>query len=162
MARLLEADCASCLDPSTPNAAIVNQIMADLETEILSPFELPPNAISRNLYDDLELPWSAETSSPETFPQSHFIRMTWDRDGELSDGKDFLGGSNTVSLELLQEGYGTGSTVTRWRAAHPDLAHTEADCVVQTIEKIREAIGPEAGGTVRGGLSTGLLLFKRV
>ncbi|KAL4987405.1 S-adenosyl-L-methionine-dependent methyltransferase [Aspergillus falconensis] len=148
--------------PSTPNAATVNQIMADLETEVLSPFELPPNAVSRNLYDDLELPWSAETSSVETFPQSQFIRMAWDRDGELSDGKDFLGGSSTVSLELLQEGYGTGSTVTRWRAAHPDLAHTEADCVVQAIEKIREAIGPEAGGTVRGGLSTGLLLFKRL
>lgn len=147
-------------DPSSPNANRVNRIMEELQREVLLPLELSPNVICRNLYDTLQLPWDVEP--PVTaFDDAQFVRIEWDRDGVLSNGKDFLGGSHDISLDALQEGYGTGSTVTRWRAAHPDLANTVEDCVVRTIQKIRQEMGP-GEGKIRGNLSTALLLFKRV
>lgn len=147
-------------DPSTPNADKVNCIMEDLQRDVLSRFELPPNVVCRNLYDSLQLPWTVEP--PVTaFDETQFVRIEWDRDGVLSNGKDFVGGTHDISLDALQAGYSTGSTVTRWRAAHPDLASTEEDCVVQTIQRIRQTIGP-GEEKIRGGLSMGLLLFKRV
>nr|POE75181.1 hypothetical protein CFP56_63416 [Quercus suber]POE94738.1 hypothetical protein CFP56_16975 [Quercus suber] len=66
-----------------------------------------------------------------------------------------------VSLEMLEQGYATGSTVTRWRAANPQSAVTADDCIAKTIARIRKAIGPKAPQIIRGNASSVLLLFKR-
>lgn len=134
--------------------------MRDLEDRILAPFELPPNQLSRTLYDNLVLPWDLDSPSP-SFHEEDFRRLEWDRDGVLSDPVDFFGGSKDIPLEVLEKGYGTGSTVTRWREAHPHLVDTEDDCIIKIIKQIREVIGHEAGDKIRGSTSTVLLLFKR-
>ncbi len=58
----------------------------------------------------------------------------------------------------MQKKLGTASMVTRWRAAHPDLANTDKDLAIQTIQEIREAIG---GEELIMGHSCTLLLFKK-
>lgn len=58
----------------------------------------------------------------------------------------------------LQKKIGTASMVTRWRDAHPDLANTDEDVVVQMTQEAREAIG---GEDIIVGNSCTLLLFKK-
>jgi trans-aconitate 3-methyltransferase len=120
---------------------------------------LPPNRISREMYDALPLPWTVVPPVPE-FPESGFVRREWDRDGVLTDGKDFLGGGQQQTLDELERSLGTASMVTRWRDAYPELAYTERDCVRQTMAKIRQLLGEEAK-TLRTGSGTALLMFKR-
>ncbi|KAK1976430.1 S-adenosyl-L-methionine-dependent methyltransferase [Colletotrichum cereale] len=146
--------------PSSQNAAELNRIMRQLETGELASFELAPNVLSRALYHDLTLPWELDTPNP-AFDESAYVRQEWDRDGVLTDGKDFFGGSLDISLDLLEKGYDTASTVTRWRAANREIAHGPDDCVKKTIARLHEAVGPKANGSIRGNTSTVLLLFKR-
>ncbi|KAL1983787.1 hypothetical protein VTN96DRAFT_9873 [Rasamsonia emersonii] len=146
--------------PSTPNAAAVQQALGHLEKDFLEPYMLPPNRLTRDMYDHLPLPWNVDPPVP-AFPESEFVRHEWNRDGVLTDGEDFFCGSREVSLEVLERVLGTGSMVTRWRDAHPELAHTDEDCVVKTIRRVREALGPESGDKIRAGVATVILLFKR-
>ncbi|KAJ3962697.1 hypothetical protein N0V92_000591 [Colletotrichum tropicale] len=133
---------------------------AALETDDLAQFELAPNVLSRTLYDDLALPWKLESAHPD-FEESSYVRREWDRDGVLTDGEDFFGDSLEISLDILEKGYDTASTVTRWRAANPELAHGPDDCVKKTIAQLRKAAGPQSNGSIRGSTSTVLLLLKR-
>ncbi|KAF4910813.1 putative methyltransferase [Colletotrichum fructicola] len=146
--------------PSSHNAAELNRIMRQLETDDLAQFELAPNVLSRTLYDDLALPWKLESAHPD-FEESSYVRREWDRDGVLTDGEDFFGDSLEISLDILEKGYDTASTVTRWRAANPELAHGPDDCVKKTIAQLRKAAGPQSSGSIRGSTSTVLLLLKR-
>ena len=145
-------------DPRTPNAAEVQRILFHLEREVLSPFELPPNRLSRDMYDNLPLPWDV-TPPVTAFSPSCFVRQEWDRDGILSNGKEFFGQSQEGSLDELERGLSTASMVTRWRNANPELAETEKDCVRTTMKELREALsGQEA---FIQGSGTVLLLFKK-
>ncbi|KAK2748585.1 methyltransferase type 11 domain-containing protein [Colletotrichum kahawae] len=146
--------------PASDNAGELNRIMRQLETDELEQFELTPNVLSRTLYDDLALPWKLESPQPD-FEESAYVRREWDRDGVLTDGEDFFGDSLEISLDMLEKGYDTASTVTRWRAANPELAYGPHDCVKRTIAQLRKAVGPESNGLIRGSTSTVLLLFKR-
>lgn len=134
--------------------------MNHLETDILGPYQMPGNRMTREMYDTLPLPWQVDPPVPE-FPESGFTRREWDRDGVLTDGVDFFGGTEELSLAELEKGLGTASMVTRWRDAHPDIANTDRDCVVKTIRRIRELVGPDAGDKIKGHGSTVILLFKR-
>lgn len=134
--------------------------MHRLECDELARFEVARNILSRTLYHDLTLPWQLSQPHP-AFKEVEYVRHEWDRDGVLSDGDDFYGGSLVISLETLERGYDTSSTVTRWREANPKLAYGPNDCVKRTISQLREAAGLEAKGTIRGSTSTALLLFKR-
>lgn len=161
-------------DPSTPNAAAVQKALFRLERDILAPYELPPNRISRDMYDNLVLPWqvkeptTAGKSLAEAFPESDFICLEWDRDGILSDGKDFFLASDSeakgeTTLNDLGDSLGTASMVTRWREAHPDLAGTEKDCVRETCAEIKKLMGVrnDDNPRLKVGSSAVLLLFKR-
>lgn len=134
--------------------------MRRLENVDLARYELPPNALSRTLYDGLGLPWQLNPSN-SVFPQSTYVRNEWDRGGILSDGVAFFGGSLDIPISLLEKGYDTASTVTRWRDANPDLANGPRDCVRMAIEQVRREVGPGAGDMIHGSTSTVLLLFKR-
>lgn len=134
--------------------------MRDLETDELEQFELTPNVLSRTLYDNLTLPWKLESPHPD-FEESAYCRREWDRNGILTDGEDFFGGSLKISLDLLEKGYDTASTVTRWRAANPELAYGPDDCVRKTIAQLHKAAGSKANGSITGSTSMVLLLFKR-
>jgi hypothetical protein len=114
-------------DPSATNAGEVQRVLFHLERNLLAPYELPANRLSRDMYDSIPLPW--DVSPPIiSFPQSSFVRNEWDRDGILSNGEDFFGGTEQVSLDKLEAGLSTASMVTRWRAAHPELVGTSEDC----------------------------------
>ncbi|MCJ1389710.1 hypothetical protein MMC18_002567 [Xylographa bjoerkii] len=143
--------------PAHPSAALIQSHLFHLELSVLGPYSLPPLDLSRNFYDALALPWSC--SPPTTaFPSSSFVRKTWDRDGVLSNGEDFFGGSNEISADDLEGQLGTASMVTRWRAAHPALIGTGEDCVKQCVGQIRGVVGE---GKFRVGSGTALLLFRK-
>ena len=130
-----------------------------LEQDILKPYELPPNRLSRDLYDNLVLPWHLDP--PITaFPMSECRRLEWDRDGILSDGKDFFVRAKETSLQGLESSLGTASMVTRWRAAHPEEAGTEMDCVNVSLAQVKNALG-DTCGELKLGHSSVVLLFKR-
>ncbi|KAI9814990.1 MAG: hypothetical protein M1827_002833 [Pycnora praestabilis] len=151
--------CASCYcHPSTTNAAEVQRILFRLERESLAPYELPPNRISRDLYDNLLLPWNAKPPNIN-FPPSLFVRREWDRDGILSNGEDFFGGSDGTSLQGLEKEFSTASMVTRWRAANPELLNSDKDCVRKALSDIKEAL--QGQQTIVIGHGTALLLFKK-
>lgn len=143
----------------------MQQALSNLEDDILGPFELPSNHLSRTMYETLPMPWSLDP--PVTaFPPADSLRREWNRDGKLERGAtDFFEGGQDESLEELGRSLGTASMVTRWREAHPDLAGTDQDCVALTIRRIAEAmeVGDEELADVRlklGG-ATALLLFRR-
>jgi hypothetical protein len=94
--------------------------------------------------------------------------MEWDRDGILSDGKEFFGGeSKKITLAELAKSLDTASMVTRWREAHPELVGADNDCVRETMDEVRRALGEsgEIGNedvSIKVGSGTVLLLFKRI
>jgi hypothetical protein len=92
------------------------------------------------------------------FPKDKFRLFDWDRDGVLSDGKDFFGGSREFPIEMYGQAFGTVSVVTRWREAHPELAGTDRDCVKEVVVQMRQVLGDSG---LRGGEPTVLLMFKR-
>ena len=141
----------------------VQKVLFDFERDVLASFELPGNRISRDCYDKLPLPWDTGDDAIEnSFPKSKFVRMEWDRDGVLTDGVNFFGGSDEVSLGELADGLSTASMVTRWREAHADLAGTEQDCVAQAMREVKRALGTEERDpSLKVGGATILLLFKR-
>ncbi|PWY78018.1 S-adenosyl-L-methionine-dependent methyltransferase, partial [Aspergillus sclerotioniger CBS 115572] len=146
--------------PATPNAQEVQKALFRLELDALGPYELPPNRISRDMYDNLPLPWDVEPAV-SAFPQTDFVRHEWDRDGVLTNGEDFFfdGGEDTV--QELEKGFDTASMVTRWREDNPHLVGTEEDCVRVAMREVREASGLKADEKLRTGSSTVLLFFKR-
>ncbi|KAJ5808015.1 hypothetical protein N7474_009284 [Penicillium riverlandense] len=157
--------CASLYcHPSTVNAKEVQQALFHLEREVLSPYELPPNRVSRDLYENLVLPWhTGDDNVAKEFPIAEFRRMEWDRDGILTDEKQFFNFSQDKTLNDLETSLGTASMVTRWREAHPELVGTKKDCVRQMIAQVRTALGAgeEENPTITVGTAVVILLFKR-
>lgn len=147
------------VDPSTPNAAEVNKALYHLEQEVLKPYELRPNRLSYNLYDDLPLPWNVDPPV-SAFPKSEFVRCEWDRNGVPREGNGFFVGKETT-LDDLEKSLSTASMVTRWRAANPILNGTEDDCVKAAMREIRKVLGIHSSETLNVGNSCVLLLFKR-
>lgn len=144
-------------DPSTPNAAHVQEIIFRLKRQELRPYELPGNRLVRDCYDDLLLPWDVQPPI-EGFSQGGFTRLDWDRDGHLSDGEHFFLGDKHVTLTQAEDQLGTASMVTRWRKEHPELIGTEDDIVRRMARDVRKVLGRDDFVI---GNSCHLLLFKR-
>ncbi len=134
------------------------EILLRFERETLAPYELPGNRVSRNMYDDLSLPWNISIPIKE-FPHTDYIKLDYDRDGKLSNGATFFGNSKISSMDEIEKDLATASMVTRWRAANPTLAGTEQDVVKVFIRELREALGGQ--DWMENGNSTAILLFKR-
>ncbi|KAJ5946692.1 S-adenosyl-L-methionine-dependent methyltransferase [Penicillium verhagenii] len=150
--------------PSTPNTEQVQKALFYLEREILAPYELPGNRLSRDYYDDLALPWTITNKDVErAFPKSGFVRMIWDQKGVLTDGENFFSSSDETTVSELADGLQTASMVTRWREAHPDLVNTDQDCVELAMAELRKALGAseDEDPVLKVGSATVLLLFKR-
>jgi hypothetical protein len=155
---LLGATTDNHSDPQTENLAELKKIMLHFEYEVLRPYELLGNRISRDLYVNLPLPWQVTPPVP-SFPESAFVRNEYDKDGVLTNGKSFFGGDTTMNLKQIEKGLATASMVTRWREVHPELAGTEKDCLKVFIEEVREALGGR--DELVSGSSTVILLFKK-
>ncbi|KAJ5691412.1 hypothetical protein N7488_012147 [Penicillium malachiteum] len=149
--------------PSTPNAERVQRALFRLERS-LSSYELPENRLCCQYYDNLPLPWDIGSHIvARAFPKSKFTRMEWDRDGVLTDGKEFFYGTKLRTLKELSKSLGTTSMVIRWREAHPNLVGTDNDCVVQTMKEVKQALGAteDENPSIETGSGTVLLLFER-
>ena len=144
-------------DPSNPNAAKVEETKSRFEGEILAPYELPGNRLAHDMYDHLLLPWNRSPPIDERL-DSGFTRLYWDRDGKLSDYEHFFLGVLSITIEKMQKMMSTGSMVTRWREAHPQLVGTEQDVVAKMAKEMRDLLGE---GEVVIGSSCVLLLFKK-
>ncbi|KAI9650309.1 hypothetical protein NHQ30_000322 [Ciborinia camelliae] len=148
--------------PSHPNHAALLRIFLHFEREVLAPYELLPNRLSRSMYDDLPLPWNIPHPIPSAIlPESQFVKLDYDRDGVLSDPKsnDFFGGGREVSLKQAESALSTASMVTRWREAHPKEANTEKDIVKVHMEEVRKAMGGEE--SMMTGSGTTIIFVKR-
>ena len=149
-----------CHPHNTPNAALVQSILFDLERRILAPHELPGNRLSLEGYDSLPLPWSEGISVPG-FSERCFVRREWNRDGQVAPGEKFVAAEPRHSLDELAKGCSTASMVVRWRAANAEaVARGEVeDCVEQTVRRLREVLGGQEW--LEGGPSTVLLMIKK-
>lgn len=106
------------------------------------------------------MPW--EGPSPiASFPQSHFTKHEFDREGVLSNGEDFFGGSQKITFQQVEKILSTGSSIIRWREAHPELVGTEDDLVSVLFRRVKEML-PERMESVEVGGGTVILLFKKV
>lgn len=61
---------------STPNADKINAALEEIEAAELEPYFEPGNFITRNLYQDLGLPWTVQPSVPD-FEESTFYRKVF-------------------------------------------------------------------------------------
>jgi hypothetical protein len=125
------------------------RVLLELEREILAPYELVPNRLSRDMYDDLPLPWTV-APPVAALGQASFVRREWDRDGVLSDGDAFFGGSKPTPVDAFLALLGTASIVTRWREAHAELVGTEDDVVAAFGRRLRAALGEGVTEVVLG------------
>jgi hypothetical protein len=135
------------------------EVLLRLERETLAPYALPGNIISMDMYDDLPLPWNISPPVSD-FPQSKFVKLDYDREGVLSNGVSFFNNDEKESLDEIENGLGTASMVTRWRAANPELVGTDNDVVKVFARELREALGGKQDWMVRGS-GTAILLFKK-
>jgi hypothetical protein len=152
------------LDPSTPNAIEVQKVLSELEDNILGPYELPSVKISREMYDNLTMPWDLEYPL-KVFPQSSYVRSEWNRNGKLEANESDFFHKSEISLRALGESLGTASMVTEWRKANPEAIRAGNDCVEMTVRKVAAALGSPNGDIddlrLRAGSATTLLMFRR-
>jgi hypothetical protein len=150
-------------DPSTRNASEVQRSLSDLEDGFLGPFESQPVNLSRNMYNQLAMPWNLDPAVSE-FSETTHLRYGWTQAGKFEAGADdFFSGSHEQTLKELGESLGTASMVTKWRNANPKLAGTDQDCVNITIHRMAKAMGADGRDdlTIKTGSATALLLFTR-
>ncbi|KAK6615665.1 methyltransferase type 11 domain-containing protein [Botrytis cinerea] len=123
---------------------------------------LLPNRLSRDMYDNLPLPWNIPHPIPSSvLPESQFLKLDYDRDGILSDPEsdDFFFGGREVTLKQAEKSLETASMVTRWREAHPEMVGTEKDVLKLHMEELRKAMG--GNESMRTGSGTTIILVKK-
>ncbi|KIX07331.1 uncharacterized protein Z518_01984 [Rhinocladiella mackenziei CBS 650.93] len=144
--------------PSMPNAAAIQAAVDQHEERHLKPYYVPGNLLARNRYVDLPLPWTLGQPVSE-FDKSTFFRKDWDVDEE------FFVGLPEVDLDTFEKMMATGSALTRWQQAHPDVAGTERDVLRmlrREIERLLHEAGVEKGKErVRGVVPGTLLIVKK-
>ncbi|TGO31258.1 hypothetical protein BPAE_0001g01560 [Botrytis paeoniae] len=148
--------------PSVPNRSELLRIFLNFERNILAPYELLPNRLSRDMYDNLPLPWNIPHPIPSSIlPQSQFLKLDYDRDGILSnlESDDFFFGGREVTLKQAEKSLETASMVTRWREAHPEAVGTEKDVLKLHMGELRKAMG--GNESMRTGSSTTIILVKK-
>lgn len=118
----------------------------------LGPWLKEGNWLLMNLYEGLKMPWQLEQPC-DAFPKEGYDRQVWNLDGRPSDAPEFQGdeskgymcGVRTMKLDDAAKGIATGTAVTLWREAHPELAGTERDCVNEAFERIRKILRRKGG-----------------
>jgi SAM-dependent methyltransferase len=143
--------------PLCPGAEAVQAAMDAHVEKYLKPFSNEGNEIVRSGYDLLKRPWEVEPPVTE-FEEAGYWRKQWVL------GEPFVVGEDEVDLEVFEKMMSTGSAVTRWRQAHPELVGTEQD-VLRILRREIEAIlhkeGVEPGKEKVKGTAQGVLIMFR-
>lgn len=122
--------------------------------DVLRPYMVRGNLLTRAGYVGLEMPWDEELTA-SAFERETFLRREWEaRDVFSSYATRPLGGEGSP-LERIEALMETGSPVTRWREAHPDLAGTDKDCVRVVVSQIREVLGDLKGSDAMAAMVDG-------
>ena len=151
--------------PSMPNAAAIQEALTKIVDDQLDEFMTPGNRLAKDLYVNLPLPWTIEHPVSD-FDKDSFIRREWNTDGNYTTTEQFfVGGLQTLTLDMLEKLLETGSPITRWREAHQDLVGTERDIVRvlrREVERLLHEAGVDPGKEfVTGALSGALLMLKK-
>ncbi|KAL2816470.1 S-adenosyl-L-methionine-dependent methyltransferase [Aspergillus granulosus] len=146
--------------PDMPNAAAIQEELDKIEAQYVQQYFTAGNWITRDRYENLALPWTAEPKIAGYNPTS-FVRKDW-----AARDEDFYAvGQPEVSLDAFERIIGTGSPITRWREANPELVGTERDVVKifrRTIEQLLRDVGIKEGEErVRAATAGFLLMVKR-
>jgi SAM-dependent methyltransferase len=144
----------------TPHADEVQKILIELEQGTLGPYQKAGNWSLMGLYNDLRMPWSISTPCND-FPESSYSRQVWNPNGMPEPDGSYVCGEKVMTLDEAEQAIATISAVTRWREAHPKLAHTDKDCVVAAFKQIKSILdaGPDDKITMVG--PTVLVTLKR-
>ncbi|KPI39425.1 uncharacterized protein AB675_4960 [Cyphellophora attinorum] len=165
----------TCNPNTTPNAARLHDFLTKFETEILQPYELPGNRLTREFYVDLGMPWeilakdsdtSTSTSTPldeqtrtalQSFPESQYKRHEFNRDGYVSPGQHFFSGERRATFEQIKATLGTASPVTRWREAHREQVEKGEveDIMDMLVRRMGEIMGEVDEGKGRDWIDSG-------
>lgn len=150
--------------PSVPRHEELQKIMLDFELGTLGPYTLHGNALSRDAYENLLLPWDIP-GAKGVFEEASFRRIDWDRHGApsappLADGSPgpFMYDEETT-IDAFASAVSSASMVIRWRAANPELAGTDQDAVNVMASRLKKIHG-DAG--MRMSPSTTMLLLRRI
>jgi SAM-dependent methyltransferase len=151
-----------CVLPSVPNHVAIQNALDKYE-EVLGDYMVLGNRLTRDMYVNLQLPWTLENPVPE-FEEATFLRKEWGTGGDSEPGDQFFANQKPVDMDTLEKVLGTASPVTRWREAHPDTAGTERDLVKMLRREIEQSLheaGVERGKEVVNGGVTGVLLMVK-
>ncbi|KAK5101350.1 hypothetical protein LTS08_004957 [Lithohypha guttulata] len=143
------------VDPrTTPNADQVQAVWRDLEEEILSPFDMPGNKHCRELYANLDMPWTVDAQTPElkdelsVYDRDASVRREFNADGQPDPDLIFVESNGFMMykrgpVDALSKALSTSSSVTRWREAHKQqLARGEIeDCIAKMLRLTMETTG---------------------
>lgn len=150
-----------------PEAKEIQRILDDLERHDpggLGPYQaVPGNWHLISVYKDLQMPWSISPPC-EAFPEAGYKYQIWNPDGapDPVDGS-YMNGLRPMTFEDAATWIGTISAATRWREAHPDIAHTEEDCIIAAFARIRSIM--RAAGKTEDKITfvgpTGLVTVKK-
>ncbi|KAH7123630.1 S-adenosyl-L-methionine-dependent methyltransferase [Dendryphion nanum] len=141
--------------PDMPNSSAIQAAIDKHQADYLLPYYVRGNLMTRNRYRDLELPWTLEQPLPE-FDESDFIRR--------EDNEEYFTGSVEVDMDMFEKMMSTGSPVTRWRQANPELVGTDGDVLVvlrRELERLLQEAGVEKGQERVKGLVQGALLVVK-
>lgn len=149
--------------PSLPGREGIQAALEKLEAAV-APYEEPAHQLVKDLYVDLQMPWTVEPAVVE-FDRASLFRRLWNPDGEPDERGEFFMGQHEADLDTMEKMVGTASPVTRWREAHPADAGTEQDVVRimrREMEKALHEAGVEKGKElIKGGVAGVLLMVKK-
>lgn len=128
----------------TPHTVEIQKMLFELEQgpEALGPYQKPGNWNLMGLYNDFLMPWGISPPCG-AFPVSTYLRQVWNDNGVAGEDGSYVCGERAMTLEETENAIATISAVTRWREAHPQIAHTAEDCVVAAFTKIRQILGAQ-------------------
>ena len=146
------------IHPDTPNADTIQAVFDDFREKYLRPYMEYGNLLVLSQYRDLPLPWTLDEPVLEFDKESFFVKY-WET------GEQFYGGVPDMDLATFEKAIATGSPVTRWRQAHPELVGTDQDVVKIASAKMARLLH-EAGvkpgeELIRPALNGALLILKK-
>ncbi|KAI5919686.1 hypothetical protein F4810DRAFT_685935 [Camillea tinctor] len=150
---------------SVPNAEAIQAALDTIRKENLAPYTLPGNLLSRELYGDLILPWTADPIVAG-FDKENFFRTEWGTgtEGALPGGELLAGGYPEADMDTIEAMMGTASPIVRWREANKEKVGTEQDIVRmmrREIERLLHEAGVEKGKEIVKGSASGVLLLVK-
>ncbi|KAK3937034.1 S-adenosyl-L-methionine-dependent methyltransferase [Diplogelasinospora grovesii] len=129
----------SSREPRTEKEKKYQDIITRFREDFMAAHATPGNAIARGGYVDLPMPWDEGSHTASLFERDTYIReereqSEWEQHSQEKEEKK-------TTLKDLEELMATMSSVNRWRAANPELAGTDKDCVKVLMSQLQAVLG---------------------